>query len=198
MPTRAYTPRAQATRERVLRVTRDCVVEFGASNISTNEIARRAGVSWGVIQYHFGTRDGLLVALVEEGFSSLRTRLEELDPAGLTLEERLTAVADAAWSYYTQPEYLLSADVVRALRGSGESRVRLDNVLRSTEEDVARLWDELIKPCLPPDGPAPKAVRTLVFASVRGLAISRSVRKGAYAEERDLLVRALAELLSAE
>lgn len=196
-PSRASTPRAQATRQRVLRVARDHVAEVGALNISTNEIARRASVSWGVIQYHFGTRAGLLVALVEESFAALRGRLEVLDPSGMSLDARLAAIVDAAWGYYTQPEYLMTMDIVRALHGDGEARAPLDRLLRRSEVDVARLWNVLIEPCLPPGGRAGRSVQTLVFASVRGLAISRSLRRGTCIEERDLLVRALSGLLEA-
>ena len=42
-----------------------CIREEGFAAASTRHIIDRAGVSWGVIQYYFGDRDGLLTAVIE-------------------------------------------------------------------------------------------------------------------------------------
>src|SRR5207302_10457592 len=56
-----------ATRERVLEAAVASILERGFYRASSNEIARRAGVTWGVIQHHFGTREALLLAVLEDG-----------------------------------------------------------------------------------------------------------------------------------
>jgi len=60
--------RAERTRALIMDETVRCVVEEGFAAASAKHIAERAGVTWGVIQYHFGDRDGLLAAVVESGF----------------------------------------------------------------------------------------------------------------------------------
>ena len=55
----------------VIEETVSCVLEEGFGAASAKHITERAGVTWGVIQYHFGDRDGLLMAVVDEGFSEL-------------------------------------------------------------------------------------------------------------------------------
>jgi DNA-binding NarL/FixJ family response regulator len=52
-----------AARERVIDATVSCILELGFYRASTNEIARRAGVTWGVIQHYFGTREALMLGL---------------------------------------------------------------------------------------------------------------------------------------
>ena len=53
-----------ATRERVIAAAVDSILERGFYRASSNEIARRAGVTWGVIQHHFGTREALMLAVL--------------------------------------------------------------------------------------------------------------------------------------
>src|SRR5207249_7757719 len=67
--------RAERTRALIMDETVRCVVEEGFAAASAKHIAERAGVTWGVIQYHFGDRDGLLAAVVESGFDELRARM---------------------------------------------------------------------------------------------------------------------------
>ena len=51
--------------------------EEGFAKASANRIAQRAGVTWGVIQYHFGDRAGLFSAVVFAGCEQARACLEQ-------------------------------------------------------------------------------------------------------------------------
>ena len=66
------------------------ILELGFYRASSNEIARTANVSWGSIQYHFGTREGLLLAVVEELNQRFTTSVNQAHVSGRTLEERRT------------------------------------------------------------------------------------------------------------
>src|SRR3954447_12461962 len=79
-----------ATERVVLDAAVACILERGFYRASSNEIARRAGVSWGVIQYHFGTREALMLAVLEDG----ARRFTELVAGGRidggSVEERIS------------------------------------------------------------------------------------------------------------
>ena len=62
--------RADRTRAMVIDETVRCVLEEGFGAASAKHITERAGVTWGVIQYHFGDRDGLLMAVVDGASAS--------------------------------------------------------------------------------------------------------------------------------
>ena len=49
----------EPTQERVVDAAVACILDEGFYRASSNKIAKRAGVTWGVIQYHFGTREAL-------------------------------------------------------------------------------------------------------------------------------------------
>src|ERR1700691_1246633 len=67
-----------ATRDRGIEAAVTCILENGFYRASTNEIARTAGVTWGVIQHYFGTREALMLAVLQEGagefFASVENR----------------------------------------------------------------------------------------------------------------------------
>src|SRR6185369_3100540 len=58
-------------REAALRKAAEILENEGLESLSLREVARRAGVSHNAPYRHFPDRDGLLVALVEEGFQML-------------------------------------------------------------------------------------------------------------------------------
>jgi TetR/AcrR family transcriptional regulator, regulator of cefoperazone and chloramphenicol sensitivity len=192
------TPRAEATRRRVLDTARVCVAELGPLGATSNEIARRAGVSWGVIQYHFGTREGILLATIEDSLEMLLEVLDgyEADLETITAADRIALVADAVWHYCSQPEYLVSMDVLRLLSHDAASADEVDAMLRRAEQKLTRRMNRLLRGAVADDATLATA-RSLIFAAMRGLALKRSFTSAATAPtraaaaERRLLVRAL-------
>ena len=191
---RELSPRAQATRSRVIQAAFECINEHGHLHVSSNEIARRAGVSWGVIQYHFGTRDGILMAVVEDGFSRLRGKLQAVEVESPDIEDRLRAVIDAIWEYHSQPEYVLYSDILRSLRR--DDTYLLEPTLRRIDDQLGEIWARILEPVMPRTVSA-LSVQHLIFATTRGLAMTHRLRQDErrFDEERAMLVKALAALL---
>jgi TetR/AcrR family transcriptional regulator, regulator of cefoperazone and chloramphenicol sensitivity len=188
----AASVRARATRARVLAAARECIDELGPLGATSNEIARRAGVSWGVIQYHFGSRDAIFLAMITDGFASLLETLDASAPPAASAPDPIALAVDAIWDYCTQPDYLLYMDVLRLLSRDPESRTIVDGVLRETEAQLNRRMARLLKGTITSESTL-RTVRQLIFAAMRGLALKRSFddRTGPSSAERRLLVRAL-------
>src|SRR5215469_15201605 len=74
------------SRQRVLDAAVRCILEQGLYRASSNAIAEEAGLSWGVIQYYFGTREGLMLAVLDEGTQRLLDDLTTADIRAETLE----------------------------------------------------------------------------------------------------------------
>ena len=77
-PRRTQQERRSSTRTAILAAAADAVVETGPST-GLGEIARRAGVSTGALQYHFASKTDLLVAVVEVGWNELVERATTMD-----------------------------------------------------------------------------------------------------------------------
>ena len=87
--TSAPRKRGDETRLKIIDETVHCIVEEGFAAATAKHVADRAGVTWGVIQYHFGDRNGLLRAVVDDGVSRLVETLSGADVGGLPLPERI-------------------------------------------------------------------------------------------------------------
>ena len=70
---------ASETRRRLLDAAAEAFAEHGVRNASLVEITRRAGQrNTGALHYHFGSREGILCAVLEEHVDFLATREGEL------------------------------------------------------------------------------------------------------------------------
>ena len=69
--------KSEGLREAILAISRDLLNEGGPSSLSMREVARRAGCTHQAPYHYFQGREGILVALVEEGYRSLERTLCE-------------------------------------------------------------------------------------------------------------------------
>jgi TetR/AcrR family transcriptional regulator, fatty acid metabolism regulator protein len=95
-------------REQLLGCAIDAIVDLGFQGMSVGEVARRAGVSKGVVTYHFAAKDDLIYEVVTEIFDSISEFLESR--LGRTAPESFVADYIFAWvEYYrTHTRYMLA------------------------------------------------------------------------------------------
>jgi TetR/AcrR family fatty acid metabolism transcriptional regulator len=105
---RSMTFTQRKRRDQLVGCAIDALVDLGFQGTSVAEVARRAGVSKGVVTYHFAARDDLMFAAVAEIFDSIKEFLEARLRG--TSPERFVADYINAWvAYYrTQTRYVLA------------------------------------------------------------------------------------------
>jgi TetR/AcrR family transcriptional regulator len=74
--TRATRPSADATRAKILAAALDLFSEQSFDGATTREIAARAGVTQGLLNYHFSSKDELWRAAVDDIFAALDDALD--------------------------------------------------------------------------------------------------------------------------
>jgi AcrR family transcriptional regulator len=188
----------ESTRARMLAAAVECILEEGYYRASSNRIARRAGVTWGVIQYHFGTREQLLLAVVRDGAEDLLHRLEGAEITGDTVEARLDSLAEVIWAHYRRPQFLAHVQVLLNL--SKDPRTSEDTVaaMAETERQVGTLLQSLVNQV----APTSDGLGIVMFELMRGAAIGEGLMetlphagRKAVRDTRGSLVRALALLV---
>jgi AcrR family transcriptional regulator len=125
---RTQAERTAATRERIVRAVVESIAEIGFQKTTANEITRRAGVTWGAVQHHFGGKDGILAAVLEESFERFAVRLAAVLTEGASLAERVSAFVDIAWAHFGSPDYRSTFEI-------------LLNYTRDTDEDEVPIWE---------------------------------------------------------
>lgn len=81
-----------SNRTKILTASTDCIAKFGIRGLRVNDVAREAGVSSGLLYYHFTDRAGLLAATLDfinaRASETENTRAAE-SPSDLTPVHRL-------------------------------------------------------------------------------------------------------------
>jgi AcrR family transcriptional regulator len=189
--------RGDDTRARVIEVAAQCIVEEGIAAASANRIAERAGVTWGVIQYHFGDRAGLFSAVVLAGYQHFRACLEEAEIPELPVRAHIEAVVDAGWRAYGSPLSRASLEILvhtRASRGSDpEHAAELIDLARGRN----RIGEQLLSVSSP--DAARGLVAQLLWAALRGFAMALMLIPGEhdFVAEREALIDVLTVYLEA-
>jgi AcrR family transcriptional regulator len=109
---RSQAERTAETRARIMAAVIESIAEVGFQRTTANEIARRAGVTWGAVQHQFGGKDGILAAVLEDSFNHFAERLAGIPHEGTTLEERVAMFVDRAWEHFGGPRYRSTFEIL--------------------------------------------------------------------------------------
>jgi AcrR family transcriptional regulator len=92
----AASERGDATRRSIVEATIGLIGDVGWAAVTTRQVARRAGVTQGVIHYHFGSKEALLRAAMAVATTQLlvepAVRLADAAELGSGLRELLAAL----------------------------------------------------------------------------------------------------------
>ncbi len=162
------------TRAHLIESTIDCILDEGFYRASSNRIAERAGVTWGVIQYHFGTREALLVAAFEHGMQELLDTLEAATISGDSFDARLESFVDVLWGFYRQPRFVAYEQLTLNLSHDPEIDAATVAMVADFHTRIGRRLAALVDEVV--DGDARDALAPgAVLQIVRGVAIGMSL-----------------------
>jgi TetR/AcrR family transcriptional regulator, fatty acid metabolism regulator protein len=108
----------RARRAQLLACAVDALVEVGYAQSSIAEIARRAGVSKGVVSYHFASKEELLTGVVADLYEEAGAQIGARVERAVTAEEALRGYLEANLGFITAHPRLIraAAEVVVNLR----------------------------------------------------------------------------------
>jgi AcrR family transcriptional regulator len=184
--------RADRTRAMVIDETVRCVLEEGFGASSAKHITERAGVTWGVIQYHFGDRAGLLMAVVDRGFSQLMACLNDLQNERRTKSgrERTELVIDKVADAFLSPTSIAALEILIATRtGRADVDQRHLVELFSTLTDLGRYVAEGLEP------EYADAIGNLIWTTLMGAMVAKMAVDWQLDVSREL--RALTDVVTA-
>lgn len=102
---RTQAERTADTRLKLLDAAIECLIEQGYAGTTTIAVCKRAGVSHGSLQHHFGKRDALLGAALERVYARLRDRVVKSLEAVPEGEPRIEAMVDVMWEGFGAREF---------------------------------------------------------------------------------------------
>ena len=93
--------RESERRRTILRAAIDVFARKGYHGCRIADVAREAGVAYGLVYHYFKNKDELLETVVETGWSGFVARMRSVaEDEGATLEQKVRGVADVAFEAY--------------------------------------------------------------------------------------------------
>ncbi len=166
-----YAARSAVTRQHLLDVAVEVLIEHGYSGASTLRIQERAGVSRGRLLHQFPHRDALLVAAVQHIAEARVTDSFTSDdwPAGPA--DRVRAVVRRMWETYHQGYFWAATELWLAAR----QNEALAEALRPREHALGAAIRDAMDAMFGPEltaHPNYAALRDVLNSSMRGMALT--------------------------
>jgi AcrR family transcriptional regulator len=168
--------RGTTTAAALLDAAMEVIAENGYVHTTTAEIAERAGVTRGALQYHFPSRNDLIVAIIDHIASQFRHRVAPaalLGP-GTSVEQRVKAVINEVSQIFSDKYYKGALQVWLGVAGDRQLNRRVADQARRDREAIIQAWAEIF-PELAADRRRLASVVRVIEGALRGLAVSRFV-----------------------
>ena len=135
---RTQAERTAETRSRIMDAVVECIADVGFGRATASEITRRAGVTWGAVQHHFGDKDGILRAVLEDSFQRFSERLADMPGTEASLAERVSTFVDRAWSHFGSADYQSTFEILLQVE-----RSRAVGDLPTWQSGMSREWSRI-------------------------------------------------------
>lgn len=163
------------TRTAILDAAVSCFYDLGYASTTTENIARRAGVSRGAMLHHFPTRFDLIMAAVEhinQKRLAMFAEEESRTQAGAE-HSRIDEGIDVYWQQLNTPAFVVFTELQVAARTDKE----LEKVLIPALKEYERAWYEAVTQIFPDLALSEAFVRTSYLTKylLEGMATSAMV-----------------------
>ncbi|KQT61235.1 MULTISPECIES: TetR family transcriptional regulator [unclassified Aureimonas] len=143
----AQRDRTQKTRDDILLVARDEFAANGLSGARVDAIAERTATSKRMIYYHFGSKEGLYLAVLEDAYAAIRKVENELKLGELEPMEAMRRLIDFTFDYdEAHPDFirLVTIENIHRAEHMRQSTVlsQLNVSVVSTIESILRRGQE--------------------------------------------------------
>lgn len=113
--------KSKATQDKIINAVVGLIKEKGFSAASSAQIAKRAGITWGAVQHHFGSKEDILEEVLHRSHIKFQETLSAKRFTTGNSERRVAKYVDAAWYHYQGEEYMATMEILLATRGHGNA-----------------------------------------------------------------------------
>lgn len=117
-PEHWQTTKSEFTRGSILRAIVECLAEYGYSNLTLGQVARKAGLSKGAMQHHFESKSAAIEAALEFIFQQ-QIELQQSyarGPSEPTDDQLHGRRIDALWGFVQDSSYVAFLEIAMAAR----------------------------------------------------------------------------------
>jgi AcrR family transcriptional regulator len=162
------------TRSKLVDAAIKLLYEKGAAQLTTQDVAREAGMTRGAIQYHFDSPKSLLIASINEIAARLIEHQDTERLKKLPLPERLDRVFEDYWRGFQGEAYAAFIEITMRGRNDPEFSAAITSALDELERQRALTWQEIFADT----GKNKDEIvswRSTLMVAFRGLALTRLI-----------------------
>jgi AcrR family transcriptional regulator len=139
---RTHAERSAATRAKIIAAVVDVIARDGFQRLTAQRVAERSGVTWGAVQHHFGGKDQLLLAVLEDSFERFAERLEPVSLEGTSLAAQAALFINHAWDHFRGRHYRATFEILLNYLGHEEHHGASNWRLEMSRAGV-RVWSHI-------------------------------------------------------
>jgi AcrR family transcriptional regulator len=133
----------EANRARILRAALDEFARNGFSGASMDAIAARTETTRAMINYYFGSKEKLYIAVLEQEYTGIREAEGELELDHLPPAEAIRRIVEFTFHYYIEHE-----SFVRLVTAENQARgrhLRKSRIMRSLNRPVVDMLSRVVR-----------------------------------------------------
>jgi AcrR family transcriptional regulator len=143
----------ERSRKELLAVAKRLLAERGYTGMTVSRLSKAAGLSASSIYWHFGSKDGVLAAVVEQGLRDFfAARPKAADYEGEPIERFAQMLEESAAMIAEEPEYLRLLLILTLERHDGNEDAR--RVVDEMRASSLANFEAALEPILAPGGEA--------------------------------------------
>ncbi len=104
------TSKRQKSERKIFQAAIKVISELGYHNTRISDIAKEAGVAYGLVYHYFGSKENIMVIILDEVTKKFSEKIDKIDAENIHTLEKLARISD-----YMFDTYLASKEVIQLL-----------------------------------------------------------------------------------
>ena len=138
--------RSSETRAALVEAAIHCLCVLGYSGTTTAEISRYASISTGAMQHHYGTKDELIIACLDQLLLEMVFKLEIFERTEGSRADKCRAFVNIMWhQFYADKRYLAVWEIVVGSRSEKKLHNRVSRHRLKSLQACEDFWCKVFK-----------------------------------------------------
>ena len=168
--------------------------EKGFSNATTKNISKQAGLSWGVLQYQFGSKEAIFTAVLENNIERLRQKVgHSLDTA--SHQDPIETMINTLWEHFASASYRAAIEILMNQAHSDD----FEEFIFRAQREIRSFCKNAYKSAGYRNAPKKwELISDVTISALRGFAINNAIvpeLADDFVKQRALLVESTHQLL---
>ncbi len=130
----------EKSQRKILLAAIRVIAEQGYHNTRISDIAKQAGVAYGLVYHYFGSKENIIYKILDEITKKFSDKIDKINSENISTTEKLAKISD-----YMFDTYLASKDVIKLLVNEIVKEPKVDKDLLISKRILNKITDIIQK-----------------------------------------------------